>query len=604
MTATERRLMELAEERSRRERGMLQVYRPGEQQEPIHRSKASEIIVRGGKRAGKSVAASAEFASRVTGIPIIGRDGQPIKSPWGKPAKGYPRIFWIIGWDTKHIGQTIYRLLFAPGQGGSYRVIEDKETGLWRAYNRADPEDRKRVRQSKLSEPLIPLRMLDGGFENAFTWEEKKGNQFSSVRLTNGATIFAYPSSARNPKQGDAVSGIWIDEDIQFPGHLKEWQDRLADEEGWFMWSVWPHMKNEALLELIARSEMAEMDEEPQIQSFQLIMTENPFLSDKGKRESLGRMGSDEEIQRRNRGELLIDSRSMYQFSSSAHQIQRPLDKQTRMYDYPKAHLMLQQLWMEMNGFPREWTRYLAIDPSNTRTACLSFVVPPKEWKGEYLGNVAIAEWEVVARRANASTLAQMLLDKIGTKNYEAFIMDQQAGRQTHAGRDDNTFQVYSAAFREKKLLSRQTSYSFLPGCNVPPVRYRAVRELLIPQLENGLPSLLIVEEACPETKREFMRYMKKTENRGDGIDSVLDMPANPRLFDCIAALEYAAAHLEAMFLVGQAYVNPDSYSSRGSGAFRRAQQILKKQQEGDEGVVWLGGGDYTSKTDTVSSLM
>lgn len=597
------RFLEFQEELSRRDRELLRCYRATPQALPVHRSKASELIVRGGKRAGKSVCVSTEFASRVTGIPIIGADGNPIPSRWPSATPDYPRIYWIIGWDTKHIGQTVFRLLFLPGQGGTYRVIKDEVTGQWRGYNRANPLDAKRVKESRLSEPLIPPRMLEGGFDEAFTWEEKKGNQFSSVRLTNGATIYAFPSSSRNPKQGDAVSGIWIDEDIQTPGHLKEWQDRFTDEEGWFMWSVWPHMKNEALLELLHRAEMDELTEEPQIQSFQLIMTDNPFLTEKGKRESLGRMGTDEEIQRRNRGELLIDSRSMYQFSSSMHQIQRPIEGQTRLYDHPEAHLYLEKMWLEMNGFPLTWTRYLSIDPSNTRTAVLSFVIPPKELDGVYIGNLAIAEWEIVARRVNAESLAQMCLDKIGTRRYEAFIMDQQAGRQTHAGRDDNTFQVYSQAFRKKKLLSRQTSYSFLPGCNIPQVRYRAVRELLLPQGENGLPSLLIVEERCPETKREFLRYMKKTENRGEGVDSVLDEPANPRLYDCMAAMEYGITHIEQMFIVGQAYVNPDVYQGIGSPLAARARKILEKQRGSEDGVVWLGSGDYTSETDTVSAL-
>ena len=78
----------------------------------------------------------------------------------------------------------------------------------------------------------------------------------------------------------------------------------------------------------------------------------------------------------------------------------------------------------------------------------------------------------------------------------------------------------------------------------------------------------------------------------GEGIDSVLDEPANPRLFDCMAALEYGAAFLEPMFLVGQAYVDPSMYAGRGSAAYMKAKKILHKQREDNEGVVWLGAGD------------
>lgn len=574
--------------------------RTSKPQSKICQSKASELIVFGGKRSGKSVIVSSLFSSRLTGQPIYTEDGTEIPNPWPVPDKNYPRTYWIIGWDTKHIGQTIFRLLFKPGQGGSFRVIEDLETGLWRTWNRADPEDRKRVRDSKLSEPLIPERYLDGGWENAFDWESKKENHFTACRLNNGNTIFAFPSSARNPKQGDAVSGIWVDEDIQFYHHLPEWQDRLTDEEGWFMWSVWPHMKNPALLKLINRADVSSLDPEPQIEKFQLVMTDNPYLSDKGKQQSLGRMETDEEMSRRNRGELLTDALSMYNFSHSMHQIQRPIKGFLQLYEPPEAHKLLLDLYMHTGGFPRAWTRYFSIDPSHTRTACHSWVIPPKEYDGVYLGNVAIAEWELVVRRMSAGIFAKTVAERVGSNNYEAFIMDQQAGRQTHAGREDNTFEVYANAFKKQKVWSRQSLHSFLPGCNVRSTRFRAVRDLLAPQPDNGLPSLMFVEEKNLETRREFDSYMKKTEARGEGIDSVLDEPANPRLFDCMASVEYFSAHIEPMFLIGQAYVSPEAYAKRGSAALVRARKIIKKQQ-GDEGVVYLGSGDYTANSSAVT---
>jgi hypothetical protein len=591
------RLIELRNEQDKRDREFLKVYAPSPSQEPIHRSAASELLVRGGKRSGKSVSVSAEFAARVTGRNIVSASGEIIKTQWPNhiPNKDYPRIFWIIGWDTKHIGQTIHRLLFRPGQGGSFRVIQDLKTGLWRTWNRADPEDAKRVAESKLSEPLIPERYWDGDENTAFEWEDKKAYQFNSLKLKNGATIYAYPSSSRNPKQGDAVSGIWVDEDIQFPGHLKEWQDRLTDEEGWFMWSVWPHMKNESLIDLLSRAEMAELDDKPQIQSFQLIMTENPYLSDKGKSESIGRMQTDEEVARRNRGELLADSLVMYQFSNAINTIQRPLKGRMQNFQQSKAQALITDIYLQSNGFPREWTRYLSMDPSNTRTACHSWVVPPLEWQGVYLGNVAIAEWELVARRFSAQLLAKTLAELMGTKNYEAFIMDQQAGRQTHAGREDNTFQLYASAFREAGIISRQTNSSFLPGCNVRATRFNAVRQLLSQQ-NNGLAGMLIVEEKNLETIREFAKYRKKTEARGEGIDSVLDEPANPRLFDCMASVEYFAAYIENMFTMGQAYVDPVNYVSRGSEAYKRAKKMLDKKDETSKGVVYLGSDRYSGQ--------
>jgi len=592
--STTQRYIELKAEAERRQKEAVRLYRPAPQQEPIHFCKSPEILTRGGKRSGKTVSIAMEFASRVTGIPLHDAKGNEIPSKWPIPSKDYPRLFWCIGWDLKHIGQTIHRILFQPGMGGQMRCIQDEHTGNWRIWNRSNPVDAKRVTESHLTEPLIPARFI---IEDSWAWNEKRSNQFESVELINGAKIFAFPSSGVQAKQGDAVSGIWIDEDIQFPGHLREWQDRLTDEEGWFLWSVWPHMKNEALLGLMERAERDEFEKTPQIKMFQLIMTENPFLTDKGKEQSLGRMETDEEIARRNRGEVLMDALSMYAFENSTHCIRRP-DPNRRFEAVCPAKQILIDMWLA-GGFPREWTRYLSIDPSHTRTACHSWVVPPIEHGGVFFGNLAICEWEIVGRRWSAAMLAQEVFNRAGNKNYEAFIMDKRAGRQTHTGRDagDNVFTVYSEAFAAKGLFARLTGNSFLPGVDVPTIRFRCVRDLMGEQPGVGLPSILFVEEACSETRREFAKYRKKTEIRGEGMDTVLDEPANPRIFDCMASMEYFAAYIHPAFIGGTAWVDPTMYASRGSGAFRAAQKILERRrskEEGSEGVVYMQAGDYT----------
>jgi hypothetical protein len=593
MSTTERYL-ELKAEAERRQREAVRLYRPSPQQEPIHLSKAPEVLVNGGKRAGKTVAVSTEFAHRVTGMPLYDSKGNEIPNKWPIPTKEFPRLFWIIGWNLDHIGQTIHRILFQPGMGGQMRCIPDEHTGEWRIWNRSNPIDAKRVSESHLTEPLIPSRFI---IEESWAWNEKRSNQFSSVELINGAKICAYPSSGIQAKQGDAVSGLWIDEDIQFPGHLREWQDRLTDEEGWFLWSVWPHMKNEALLGLMERAERDEYEKEPQIKKFQLIMTSNTFLTDKGKEQSLGRMETDEEIARRNRGEVLMDALSMYAFDNNIHCIRRP-DPNRRFEAINPSKQILIDMWLA-GGFPREWTRYLSIDPSHTRTACHSWVVPPIEFGGVFFGNMAICEWELVGRRWSAAMLAQEIFNRAGSRNYEAYIMDKRAGRQTHAGRDagDNVFHVYSQAFQNKGLVSRITGSSFVPGVDVPTVRYRCVRDMLGEQPGVGLPSVLFVEEACGETRREFAKYRKKTEVRGEGMDTVLDEPANPRLYDCMASLEYFAAFIHPAFMGGTAWVDPTLYASRGSGAYRAAQKILERRRgrdEGSEGVVYMQAGEYT----------
>jgi hypothetical protein len=584
------RLNELTQALEQRKREFLSVYRPSPQQEEVHRSPCTELIIRGGKRSGKSVAAAAVFGSRVTGTPIIGIDGNPIDSRWPVASHKHPRIYWIIGWETDHIGQTIHRLLFEPGMGGQFRCIRDEVTGQWRTYNRADPKDQDRYKESQLTDPVIPERMI---VKDSWAWEDKRQNIFSQVELTNGARICAYPSSALHPKQGDAISGIWIDEDIRYPKHLKEWQDRLTDEEGWFIWSVWPHNQNDALVKLLDRADAAVEEDEPQIRSFRLAMTENPFITEKGKRESLGRMDSADEIARRNYGDLMTDTYAMYSIHVDSHFIQ---SKDTKTDKFTPTFAKIYDLWKASGKFPRTWTRYLAIDPSNTRTAVLSFVIPPQEDSRVYYGSMAIVEWELVVKKFSARMLAEELARKCSGETYEAFIMDQMAGRMTTIGRDDTTFQAYEKEFKKVKLYARSSGHGFIPGCNVPSQRYRIVRDMLSIQPDSQCPMLILVESQCPETRKEFTTYRKKVMEQADG-EVILDQPSNPRTHDCMAALEYGCAYLYPLMMQGAAYIDPSLNRANGSGIYQKAMGLLKKLSAGDSEFVHLGPGAFDDAT-------
>lgn len=583
----------IAAEELRRKKEPLKVYRPSAQQLRVHSSAAHELIVRGGKRSGKSVSVATEFVSRILGEPVIGPDGQPIPPRFPKPTVENPGLYWIIGWDWTHIGQTIHRLLFqrGMGKGGNFRVIRDKKTGLWRTYDPANPADAARYQDSELAGPLIPERYAKPGSKQ-WHWKHETAKQFHLVELQEGgrtfATICAYPSSGENPKQGDAVNGIWIDEDIQNGAFLKEWQDRLTDKDGWFMWSVWPHTSNFALIDLLDRAEAVAGDDEPQIEAVQLLMTQNPFIPAEGKKRSLERMGSEEEIARRDRGELLLDALAMYDFLPAIHLVNtwRTHDASEKPRNFPD---LIRQLLTQSDRLPAEWTRYLAIDPSNTRTAILSAVVPPPEWDGLAIGNRFVVELELVLKKHSAAKCAEALAPYMGGFRYEAFVIDQNAGRQTHAGRDDSTAETYDKAFLAKGLKSRQTSSGFAYGCNVPSKRFRIVRDFLALR-EDGTSTLLLVENRLPETVREFRTYRKK-QKETNGVVEILDEPMNPRVHDCMAALEYLAAYLEPLFEQGLAYLPREQYRPGGSPAYFAAQRMLESEKQKNEEYVHLGPG-------------
>lgn len=577
-------------EEDRRQREALRVYRPQMYQEAFHRSLAHERVAIGGKRSGKSTAAACEFASQVLGIPIIGADGNPLPMKYPVADPKHPKTYWVIGWDIKHIGQTIYRLLFEPGMRGVFNVIRDQKTQMWRTFNGTDPLDLAREAESIVAEPLIPERLIDGGFEHGISWENKKANVFESVTLKNGATIYAFPSSARNPKQGEAVSGIWIDEDIQNPAHVEEWQDRLTDTDGWLIWSAWPHVKNFALVEMIDRANEEEDEPNPDIQKFQFIMSESNYIPSRAKKRSLKRMGDDDKIARRDRGELLLETTAMYDYSSNVHAI-RPYEEGETTSPEPNAFELLRKVFTRDNSFPLDWTRYLAIDPSHTRTAVLFGVVPPPTYENVKLGDILIVERELVMRKSSPEPIAKAIKDIVGGMRYEAFIMDAQAGKQTHASTDRSTFVAYSDQFKKVGLRSRSTQHSFIPGLNKPVTRQGMVREMLAPRPDDSLSSVYFVESNCYLTRKEFLTYQKKVVTH-NGIETILDEPANPRVHDCMAALEYLVGYVWELMRNGGAWVDPDVYNHQGSPAYQYAQKWIRDQQrEERKDYVHLGPG-------------
>lgn len=582
------RLQKGLEEASRREMEPLRVYRPMPQQVPLHLTSSQEVLIRGGKRSGKTLSTVLEFASRVLGTPITGPDGKPIPCRYRTPSKNDPGLYWVIGFNIDHIGQTIYHRLFSPGLGCNYRIIYDKELKCWRSYNQADPKDAARRKESQISPPLIPTRMID---QDSWHMESSAGNIFKSVKLHNGATICAYASTGDHAKQGDAVDGIWIDEDIENAAFLKEWQDRLITNNGWLLWSVWPHVSNFALVECFDRAKAEEGSEKPKIQCFTLIGSENQYSSKEGIEAGLARMSDDDDLAHRDRGDIegLLGSIAMYSFATALH-LARP-----RNVEKPQnGHELICSLLQRYGKLPAEWTRYLAIDPSHTRTAALFGVVPPPEWEGVVLGDKLIIEEELVLKKHTPRPFAEALRKRVDGMRFEAFIMDQQIGRMTTVGSDVTVFESYSREFAKLGILSRQTKHGFLRGCNDKQYRRRAVRLMLEPT-QDGYGKLVLVEKGTYLTQKEFHTYRKKqlpASTSGDGKPVVIDEPVNERSHDCMASLEYLVAEIAQRFENGTAYKSPDISQGGGSLAYKAAQALLHKEEQQAFGAyVHLGPG-------------
>lgn len=544
-------------------REAINVYRPMHaKQERVHHSGAKVLLVSGGKRSGKTVSSVIEFASRVLGHRVLGMDGEPIKGHWPHSTPEDPRQYWIIGWDVKHLGQTLYPRLFEPGL---FKVIKDD--GQWRIFNESDPADAARANEARPSEPVIPRRLIDTSFaQDGFAWESRAMRVFSECRLKNGAILRCYPSSSRYAKPGEAVDGIWIDEDVQYGEHVDEWLDRTTSRGGWLLWSVWPQDDNLALQLLMEECDRQAEEEvkNPRFEKIQLLMTESTMISEENKRnavEAMRAVGGDEAVARRDRGELMIGERRMYDYIPNVHDIV-PLDSE--MSVALNKFTVLRKSYKELS-FPASWTRYLSIDPSHTRTAVLCGVVPPPEVAKTHVGNALIIESEWVQKNCTAETLAEGIKAKWGHLNIESFVIDRQFGQQSSAQTGARNVDAYMQAFAKYGLRSRSTSGGFDLSCNIPSIRYEVVRRLLAgyeydKDLVNQRPKwpiLFICPWNCPQTIKEFRSYKKTKERGDDNYVRIVDhpSPATARRHDCMQALEFLCALLDERFQAGTAYV-------------------------------------------------
>jgi hypothetical protein len=299
---------QIAAELNRRSQDGLRMFRPLQTQINIFRSIASELLVRGGNRSGKSTTAAVKFAAICRDIPVLTNDGESIdqRTPW---QKNRPLLVWCIGLKWDHVGDTLWRLLF---KAGLYKIIRDEVTGLHRAYN--PYTDSHRAYECRPSWPLIPMSEVKGGMEG-IAWEDKKQRQFNTIELTNGTIIKAYASTAE-VKMGDPVDVIWIDEKIARIGHYQEWQARLSDTKGRIVWSSLSDM-NGALLRINKRAEDQAREvaqglrEKADVESYVLKFSANPHIDDDEKRKRVEGWDEDER-KLRDEGEFLVGNIKCY----------------------------------------------------------------------------------------------------------------------------------------------------------------------------------------------------------------------------------------------------------------------------------------------------
>lgn len=545
----------------------VSMFRPMDHQLPFFRDYAREYLLRGGVRSGKSTCAAEKFALTAMDMPLLLDDGTqiPMRQPW---QRGRCLRMWVIGYDSKHIGQTIYRLLFKPGL---FKIIKDEKTGLYRNYRPWEEADKAREKEAKPSPPLIPSRYIK---PNSWDWENKKGKEFKSVVIRDPvsgedlAEIYAYSSKA-DPKAGDPVDFIWIDEAIENPAHYEEWKSRLMDVRGSLIWSSWPNVQNDALADLTERALRESRKDKPLVRETVISLSANKTIDKETLDEALGMFATPEERRARDKGEYVTDLLRMYPlFDEYQHQAIRDGDPDE-----------ISKILRESGGVPpSDWTRELIIDPGTQHPAALFVAIPPPHLMK--IGEECFVVYDELAgpevSRNDADMLAKKIKEKSGGKKFNRMIIDYQAGRQTGMGYSPKVMDNYRDALVKHRVHLESGAPFFTRGSNDVGGRIGQLQGWLHLQDESGLPKLRIVRSRCPILVKQLRQYKKSCVNNYVKDDR----PYGYQEIDAAVALEYWAASFPR-------YVRPKHDPRDGGSAWSQfvalRDKLRRKNRTGGE---------------------
>lgn len=507
----------------RRQQDAIVMFRPLPHDEP-RRSQEEffrclqpmQVLSCGANRSGKSTLAAVKIAAIALDRDITLRSGEKI--PQRRPdQKGRALLIWLVGYDLKHVGQTLYGQLFRPGQ---FKAIRDKQTGLLRAFDPLDPDDAARAGETIPAPPLIPDWEI-----KEISWYNAAAHELKEIVLKNGTIIRAY-SSTQEPKQGDKVDIIWVDERIENPRHWPEWLMRLVDLNGRIFWSVYPALAaNDVLVNLYEAADRFLGDPDPPVVRFDFRQSDNPFLNQRARAQiKRSEMLDEEEMLTRDEGLLLVDQRRMYPlFSKRMHSL---------LPENPADDDAVAAAVRKLGDIPPEWTRYLALDPGSNHPAIVVVAVPPPK-----LGDFCIAYDEITNPRIDANVQASLAAKKWKGQRFQAFYIDDHAARQTAMTFGITVRANIERAFARYGMRSVETGSSFLPGSDSVLGRIGIVQGWMTAR-HNARPKLLVWLERCPKLTSQLLSYRKKMERDG----TLGEDPAPKQVIDAAVCLEYVAS--------------------------------------------------------------
>ena len=496
-----------ANEMARRQIEALNLYQPTPVQEQYHSCNAMECLFQAGNQLGKSLAGFIEDARAV-----LGRD------PYNK----YPKrdgVLGILGYKESHISLNVYRYLF---RAGSFDIIRDYDTGLWRTYHPWVPDDLERVKEKKPAPPLIPKRYVQKIY-----WKSQAGNIFKRVDLTTGWQIHAFSSTAK-PDQGFQLDLAHIDEDIINEDWYSELMARLSMRKGKMRWTALPHNENDALNRVAERAEQELAEEQrggPKSSTLVVRATifDNPYMTEEVRQENIKRWKaiSEEEYRKRALGELVTDSVRMYPtFGKEVHAVQR----------YKDSHAHLFGEYLKTREIPDSWCLRLYVDPGFDTAAGLIIATLPAGF------DLHIAVKEIYLHQATPSMFVESLRDTLKGRWLQDAVMDAHGGALTSLTSGERPQEIYEQQMAKHNIISVDRKHRFRAGCDSIAYREQVMRERLAIQI-NGLPQFLFDEEMCPNLMMEMIRF-RKLKISGEVIDKG-NRRKRTHLVECF---EYASA--------------------------------------------------------------